>query len=207
VLSLFFEGVLLGVVPVFFVGPVLFTLLDASLHGGFRSGARVALGIAVSDVVAIALCAVGLGPVLTDPTGQLVLELLGGVILLGFGATLAIRARQVDNGNRGEPVARPFLAGFVVNFVNPFVFCYWVGVLGAVGGSRGWTPGVLVPMFGGMVTTILVTDLGKAAAASVLSRHLSGPVLTWARRISGLLLGIAGLFLLLRRFASPLLEL
>jgi len=207
VLSLFIEGVVLGIVPVFFVGPVLFTLLDASLQNGFRAGALVALGIAVSDVVAITLCAIGLGPVLTDPTGQLVLELVGGVILLGFGAVLAIRATHVDNSGQGIPVAHPFLAGFLVNFVNPFVFSFWVGVLGGLGGRQGWTPEVLVPMFGGMVTTILLTDIAKAAAASRLSRHLSGPVLTWARRVSGLLLITAGTLLLLRRLASPLVEL
>ena len=205
-LALFVEGLAWGILPVFFVGPVLFTLLDASLQGGFRAGARVALGIALSDVVAITLCAIGLGPVLTQPTGQLVLELLGGAILMGFGMALTMRAAQVDGGQRGAPVPRPLLAGFAVNFVNPFVFSYWIGVLSSIGPSRGWTPTVLVPMFGGMVTTILLTDLGKAAAASLLSRNLSGAALTWARRLSGLLLVCAGLFLFLRRLGSTLLD-
>ena len=59
-MHLFFEGLMMGVVPVFFVGPVLFTLLGASLESGFRAGAQVALGIAVSDVLAIGLVALGL---------------------------------------------------------------------------------------------------------------------------------------------------
>ena len=206
-LALFVEGLVWGIVPVFFVGPVLFTLLDASLQGGFQAGARVALGIALSDVVAIALCAIGLGPVLTHPTGQLVLEVIGGAVLVGFGLTLAMRAGRVDHSQSGESVSRPVLAGFAVNFLNPFVFSYWIGVLGGIGASRGWTPTTLVPMFGGMVTTIFVTDLAKAAAASALSRNLSGPTLTWARRISGLLLVCAGLFLFLHRFGRALLEL
>ncbi len=205
--SLFIEGIVLGIVPVFFVGPVLFTLLDTSLQSGFRAGARVALGIAASDVVAITLCAVGLGPILTDPSGQLALELIGGLILFGFGTTLALRATHVSREGRVKPVASPFLAGFLINFVNPFVFSFWVGVLGGLGAERGWTLEVLVPMFGGMVTTILVTDLAKAAVASRLKRHLSGPLLTWARRFSGLLLIGAGTILLTRRLVRPLLDL
>ena len=47
-MHLFLEGLLFGVVPVFFVGPVLFTLIHASLQSGFSAGAMVATGIAVS---------------------------------------------------------------------------------------------------------------------------------------------------------------
>jgi len=206
-IALYAEGVLLGVVCAFFVGPVLFTLLDASLQGGFLAGARVALGIAVSDVVAIALVVAGLGPVLTHPVGEQVLGILGGLILLGFGAVLALKAHKVDTGPSRRSVAWPFWAGFAVNFVNPFVFSFWVGAVGGVGTRHGWTLDVLVPTFSGMVTTILVTDLLKAGAASALSQHLTGPVLTRARRVSGVLLALAGLGLLLRPLFATALEL
>ena len=209
-MGLFLEGLAWGVGPVFFVGPVLFTLLDASLQGGFRAGARVALGIAVSDVVAIALCALGLGPVLTHPMGEQVLGVVGGVILAGFGLALALKAHQVDTGGDRKAVAWPFWAGFAVNFVNPFVFSFWVAMLASVGTRHGWSAGVFIPVFGGMVSVILATDLLKAGAASALSRHLTGPVLVWARRVSGGLLVLAGLGVLLRplylRALAPLLE-
>lgn len=196
-MRLFLEGLVMGVVPVFFVGPVLFTLLAASLEAGFLAGAQVALGIAVSDVVAIALCAAGVGPLLTQPWGQWALQLAGGAILLGFGIVMAAQAARV-----AAPEARPtspgrrFLAGFAVNFVNPFVFTFWIGAIGGLGARSDLSWAALVPFFGGMVTTILLTDLLKAAAASALQRHLSGPALTWARRASGVLLAGAGVWLL-----------
>ncbi len=205
-LGLYIEGVLLGIVCAFFVGPVLFTLLDASLQGGFVAGAKVALGIAVSDVVAIALVVAGLGPVLTHPLGEKVLGIVGGLILLGFGAVLALKADRIDAGAAPKKVGWPFWAGFAVNFVNPFVFSFWVGAVGGVGTSHGWTTDIMVPTFGGMVTTILGTDLLKAGAASALSKHLTGTVLTRARRISGALLVLAGLGLLFRPLYSPFLE-
>lgn len=196
-MRLFLEGLLMGVVPVFFVGPVLFTLLAASLEAGFVAGAQVALGIAVSDVFAIALCAAGVGPVLTQPWGQWALQLAGGLILLGFGAVMVAQAARI-----AAPEARPstpgrrFLAGFAVNFVNPFVFTFWIGAIGGLGARTDLSWDALVAFFGGMVIMILITDLMKAAAASALQRHLSGPALTWARRVSGALLVGAGVWLL-----------
>lgn len=196
-MRLFLEGLLMGVVPVFFVGPVFFTLLGASLESGFRAGAQVALGIAVSDVVAVGLVAVGLGPILTQPWGEWLLQLGGGVILAGFGVAMALGAASVHPGEAARPSGRRrFLAGFAVNFINPFVFTFWIGAMGGLVSNEGLSAATVVPFFGGMVTMILATDLLKAAAASALQRHLSGPALTWARRVSGALLVLSGLWLL-----------
>jgi threonine/homoserine/homoserine lactone efflux protein len=211
--ALYGEGVLLGIVPVFFVGPVLFTLLNAALDEGFGAGARVALGIAVSDVVAIGLCAAGVGPLLTLPLGQLLLSVGGGLILLGFGLVLALgawrdaapagpaaEASVAPSGARSR--GRHFVAGFAVNFVNPFVFTFWIGALGGVQARHGLGWEVVVPVFGGMVTTILVTDLLKAALAGAVSSSLGERGLRWARGASGVLLGVAGLWLLVHGLAS-----
>ena len=204
-LSLYFEGLLLGVVCAFFVGPVLFTLLEASVRGGLSAGARVALGIAISDAVAIALVVAGLGPVLTHPSGEQALHIAGGLILLGFGAAMVWQANAVTpSASRYE--GRPFWTGFVVNFVNPFVFSFWVGAAGGIGATHGWTPATFVPIFAGMVSTILATDLLKVVIASRLSHQLNAPILATVRRACGALLGIAGLALLLRRFLPPTLE-
>jgi threonine/homoserine/homoserine lactone efflux protein len=211
--ALYGEGVLLGIVPVFFVGPVLFTLLNAALEEGFGAGARVALGIAASDVVAIGLCAAGVGPLLTLPLGQLLLSLGGGLILLGFGLVLALGAWRdaTPAGASPPPTAasavartrgRHFLAGFAVNFVNPFVFTFWIGALGGVQARHGLGWGVVLPVFGGMVTTILVTDLLKAALAGAVSSSLGERGLRWARGASGVLLGVAGLWLVVHGLAS-----
>lgn len=199
-LGLYLEGVLLGIVPVFFVGPVLFTLLNASVDEGFGAGARVALGIAFSDVVAIGLCALGLGPLLTHPVGQVLLSVGGGLILLGFGLVLALSARRDLPSPAASPrrpsSGRHFLAGFAVNFVNPFVFTFWIGALGGVQARHGLGWDVIVAVFGGMVSTILVTDLLKAAAAGALSARLGDRGLRRARGLSGALLALAGVWLL-----------
>jgi threonine/homoserine/homoserine lactone efflux protein len=196
-LSIFGEGVLFGIVPVFFVGPVLFTLIHASLRDGFAAGAAVAAGIAVSDVVAVGLCAVGVGTLLTASWGQSFLGVAGGLILLGFGAVMVFGKMPE---RRARPArfqgARHFAAGFLVNFVNPFVFAFWIGALGVVSSRHGFEPAALVWFFGGTITTILVTDLLKARLAAALERHMSGPVVRVGQRVSGALLGGFGIYLL-----------
>ena len=196
---LFIEGLLAGVVPVFFVGPVLFTLLDAALEDGFAAGLRVALGVALSDAVAIAVCASALGPVVTADRGQLVLQLVGGAILLGFGVAMAVRGGWQPDRKAGTPrrrLASPLFAGFAINFVNPFVFAFWVGALGAFGARHPLTATVMVPFFGGMVTTIFVTDCAKAWAAGAVQRKLGGRAIGRVRQGSGILLALGGVALL-----------
>lgn len=196
-LSIYLEGVVFGVVPVFFIGPVLFTLVNASLRDGFGAGALVAAGIAVSDVVAVALCAVGVGTLLAASWGQWALAIAGGAILVGFGAVMTFGKPAARRSSKQKfQGAWHFAAGFLVNFVNPFVFAFWIGALGVVSARHGFDARTIALFFGGTITTILVTDLLKARLAAALERHLSGPALRVGQRVSGVLLGGSGIYLL-----------
>lgn len=202
-LSLYLEGLIFGIVPVFFVGPVIFTLLDASLRGGFAAGAVVAIGIAVSDVCAIALCALGLGPILSQPWGQWALQLAGGIILIAFGAVMLRGRRPVIDeaalrARGGASGLGLFARGFLVNFVNPFVFTFWIGAIGGVGERHGYTFWPLATFFAGVMTMILGTDVAKAALAGSLRERLTGRAGVWAPRVSGLALALFGASLLFR---------
>ncbi len=194
--SLFVEGLLFGVVPAFFVGPVLLTLVHASLRGGFWAGASVALGIALSDVIAIALCALGVGALLTTSWGEAALGVVGGLILLVFFCVMQVgRPPKLEAKAVKLQGVRHFVSGFLVNFVNPFVFAFWVGALGVVSERHDFEPSTLAWFFGGTLTMILATDLLKAWLASALERHLSGPSLLMGQRISGVLLMGAGIYI------------
>jgi threonine/homoserine/homoserine lactone efflux protein len=199
-MHLYLEGLLFGVVPVFFVGPVLFTLLHASLQRGFGAGALVAFGIAVSDACAVALCALGVGPLLAQRWGAWGLELAGGLILVGFGVAMLRRGPIAVPEAAGAISAAHglglFTRGFLVNFVNPFVFTFWIGAIGGVGERHGFEPRALALFFAGVISTILITDLLKAWLAEALRRRLGGRAGIWAPRVSGLALGAFGVYLL-----------
>lgn len=202
-MQLYLEGLLFGVIPVFFIGPVFFTLVHASLRDGFGAGALVAAGIAVSDVIAIALCALGVGQLLSQSWGEWALQFAGGLILVGFGVAMVVgAAKPRDPGAPAASGLRLFVSGFVVNFVNPFVFTFWIGAIGGFTAQHGFGAGKLTQFFGGVVTTILVTDVLKARLAELLGQHLHGGAIAWAQRVSGLALGGFGLYLLWRAAVS-----
>ena len=80
------EGYLTGLALIVLIGPVLFVLLRATLERGRPHGFAVALGIFVSDVIAVLLCTLGLARFLRDGQVQMWLALGGGGPWLGVEA-------------------------------------------------------------------------------------------------------------------------
>lgn len=202
---LYLEGLLFGVPAIFFVGPVLFTLLQASLRFGFRAGFAVAAGIAFSDLVCVGLCYLGLAQFLTNPTYQRILGILGGLIFLGFGFSSLLRKPkpQAPHEISGTHLASLFGQGFLVNFVNPFVFSYWIGALSMVSTRHGLQPFTVVLVFSGAITTIFVTDALKALFAARLRHYIHSATSLWLQRFLGVCFLLGGAYLLWR-ILSPM---
>ncbi len=51
-----FSGFTFGLLLAVMLGPVFFTLLQTSLHEGFKAGVHLAIGVLISDATLIALC-------------------------------------------------------------------------------------------------------------------------------------------------------
>ncbi|TNE49641.1 MAG: hypothetical protein EP343_11310 [Deltaproteobacteria bacterium] len=200
-MTLFLEGLLIGAPAIFFMGPVLLTLLQASIKHGFRAGFAVASGIAFSDVVCVALCYVGVAQFMTSPTNQRIMGIAGAIILAGFGVA-SMLSKPKPQAEVKTITSRDFVGlfvqGFLVNFVNPFVFAYWIGALGVVSNRHGLNPWVVSLMFGGAITTIYVTDTLKALFAARMKHYLQSSALLWLNRGMGFLLVLGGGYLLWR---------
>lgn len=192
------EGYLIGLSLILLIGPVLFVLLYTSLEGGRAQGLSVAFGIFISDVIAVLLCALGFEAWLKDPVVEPWLALGGGLLLLSFGAQALLKP-QIKPPERGAArklsLLSAFSRGFLVNFVNPFVFMVWIGIL-ALGSARhsGWG---LAAFMSGCLLGILTLDILKVLLAERIQRHLSAARLKWIIRGSALLLLAFGLRLLL----------
>ncbi len=198
-MQLFLEGLLLGAPAILFVGPVLFTLLQASIRHDFRAGFAVASGIAFSDVVCITLSYLGVAQFLTRPNNQKVLSVVGGIILISFGVSSLLYRRQEAKAKlKGRQFATLFGQGFLVNFANPVVFTYWIGALGLVASRHKLTPMNVTLVFAGAVTTIYVTDTLKALFANRLKHYVQSAALMWLNRIMGLCFFGAGIYLFWR---------
>lgn len=184
----FWSGYLAGLSMVVFIGPVFFTLLNSSLAYGGWAGFWVAMGIIVSDVACVAICTAGAVPLFSDPHYQRWLALAGGLLLVVMGLKYLVRPPQPAEA---PPVLRTahytafFAKGFLVNFVNPFVFFVWIGVAGyARSVYSGWSQVIL--FLSAALLGILTTDLTKVILARQLKKIITPRTLRWLSFISGL---------------------
>lgn len=128
------EGYLFGLSSVIFIGPVLFTLVQSTLEKGRPAGISTALGIIVSDIICVAVCAVGAIPFFENVTNQLWIGIAGSILLLGLGTKYTffpskkIKAEDTSSIEKSDYYVF-FTKGFLINFVNPTVFAYWIAFL------------------------------------------------------------------------------
>jgi threonine/homoserine/homoserine lactone efflux protein len=87
-----------------------------------------------------------------------------------------------------------FSQGFLINFVNPFIFVLWIGLAGL---GHGKYPVAYAEFTGGILMGILSGDILKAAFAQRLKRILHPRYLRVAFRIAGVALILFGLRVML----------
>lgn len=184
------EGLLIGLGMVIFLGPVFFTLLKSAMQHGFWAGFSVATGIFLSDVAVLLLCYFGAASFFENPENQLLLALLGSLILTGLGLRYLLK-RHVAKDQIGSIQAQNYSAflvkGFLVNFVNPFVFVVWIGLVGM--GQTKFSAGREFWLFAaGILTGIYAQDLTKVIFAHRIAGVIQPSILVKAYRVIGLVL-------------------
>ena len=186
----FLEGFVVGLGMIIFLGPVFFTLLKSSLQHGFRAGFSVATGIMVSDVAVLTLCSFGAIPFFENPDNQLWLGLGGSAILLALGIRYLLKqeaGKDVIGSIQAQRYSTYFAKGFLVNFVNPFVFVVWIGLIG-MGQTKYGSDSNLWIYCAGILSGIYLTDVTKVVFAHRISSFISPGFLLKAYKIIGFLL-------------------
>ncbi len=186
----FLEGFLVGLGMIIFIGPVFFTLLKSTLQFGFGAGISVALGIVVSDVVCIGLCLFGAKSFFEHAENQFWIASVGSVILIGLGLKYLLKPNVHTNPDlqlRSYHYTGFFAKGFLVNFVNPFVFLVWIGLIGLSHGKYGFSAELGV-WLGASLLGIFTTDSLKVLFANKVKKLIQPNILLWAYRIIGILL-------------------
>lgn len=123
-------GILLGLGTLAFIGPVLFYLLQASVLHGKVMGTAVAFGILFGDVICVTAAVIGGNNFFENPDFQWWMSFLGGIILLLLGLRNLIfpaKKSQLKPIKKEKTWWMHFTNGFLINFVNPFVFAVWFG--------------------------------------------------------------------------------
>lgn len=182
------EGYLWGLAMIVFVGPVFFTLLQNTLQKGRTAGLMVALGIIVSDVVAVALCTAGTVAFLQKAENTTYVSITGAAILFAIGGRYILKPSTNTEGKASAGgLTGAFVSGFLVNFVNPFVFGVWLTVIGYAGNKYGFDGGLYHYLLGCLLG-IFTLDSLKVLLAHRIKAFIQPQNLMIAYRIIGVVM-------------------
>ncbi|MES2141137.1 MAG: LysE family transporter [Bacteroidota bacterium] len=202
ILKAIFQGLLLGSVLAIQPGPSLFTLIQTSCKKGFKSGFALAIGIFLSDVICVLLAYLGIAQLFDNPNNKMVIGLIGGTLLIGFGL-FSIFHKKKEEEEKGiviKAVNVPLYItkGFFLNILNPSVIFLWVLWVGAVSSNKEFTKIHISLFFITTLVVVFVTDVLKAYFANKISKHLSHSILRKISILLGIILLITGLVFIYR---------
>jgi threonine/homoserine/homoserine lactone efflux protein len=197
------KGIILGLTLAALIGPVFFSLLQTSLHRGFRAGAFMAVGISLSDTLYIFLTNFFFSFLDNSPRLGYFLGLFGGFVLLGVGI-LTLLKRPVnttsDTDSAGNNLSRLRTAaligrGFLMNFAHPGVLIFWLSIITLINTTWDFPQQERVLLFGCTILTVFLTDLLKALLAHSIKHLLTPAFLLWMNRTMGVILMLFGMHL------------
>ncbi len=209
---LLMKGLLLGITLSFMIGPLFFSIVQASLEAGFRAGMAVAGGIWTSDLLFIVLVQQGLKAMeaLTAlPDFRFWAGIVGGVMLVLFGlAGLLSDRKSTSVRAAGEELTvlenkgywGQWIKGFLINTFNPGTLIFWLGIATGVVAPNAWTRGEINLFFGAMMSVLIFTDLLKIYAAKRVRNWLTPTHIVQVKRTIGLVLIVFGVVLGARAF-------
>ncbi|MBK8348913.1 MAG: LysE family transporter [Saprospiraceae bacterium] len=200
----FTEGVMLGLTLSILLGPIFVALTQTGIKHGIRAGLSVGTGIWVSDILVIS---VGwffikqLDSMAKHPSFQLWMGMVGGIILITFGILSILNKHKKDDQTKAFSARTYFgyfTKGFAVNFINPFTFVFWLGVMSTYVLGKGINGMETILLFGGIMATIVLTDSLKVILAKLIRSRMKHHHIILFSRIAGVMLIIFGITLFVR---------
>jgi threonine/homoserine/homoserine lactone efflux protein len=208
-ISLFFEGILLGLLVAVSLGPAFFAITQTGINQGFRFGIFMAIGVTFSDMLLVVISYLIGATLFDDPQNKIYVGLIGGIILIIFGSVswakkpeiLKRRNFSLDKAMPRDP--RPFgyvVRGFFLNIANPFLFFFWFGALGFVGKNamEGHILESTIIFFSGTFMTIFLSDVLKSFIGGRIKGYLRPRKEILLNKIVGVALVTFGIILIFR---------
>ena len=201
----FLQGAILGLTLSALLGPALFTLLQTSIHRGVKSGIFLATGIFMSDLSVVYLAFLGALQIISQKGNYILVGIIGGSILIGFGIYTFYRKIHIDENNNTIEVRLPgpltyILKGYFLNIMNPFVWFFWISVMVGVSSNYGGDKQGIILFFAGCLGSVFGSDVLKVFIADKLKQKLKAKILVRVNHAVGILLVICGIFLIVRVF-------
>jgi threonine/homoserine/homoserine lactone efflux protein len=202
----FIQGYLVGLAFIGFFGPVFFTLLYSTLEYGWRSGLFVVLGIFTGDLMGVMVLEFfGIADLIIQPQNMWYIGVVGGLIVIGLGLKFALRPKvNMNDVKKLKPgnYLSFYSQGFLVNFINPFLFAVWLFVMAGAASSYP-AVGDYWMFLVGVLLGIPTQDASKVLLAHRIKYLLNNTWLTWIYRVVGITLIVFGIFIMVKTIDNP----
>lgn len=195
------------------MGPAFITLVQTSLHRGFKSAAWFISGVILNDAMIISIYILTSVQVVMRSQLEVTLFSIGaGIILVLFGiftfrrkveekeSLLEKRTNEILEKEEDKPSWLLMLGkGFVINLLNPFVWIFWFSAVAVVAGSMGGNKVSTIVFFAIILGTTLTLELLKAWGAAKLKVFFNPKRTTIMNRCAGILLVVCGIYFIVLR--------
>ena len=195
------------------MGPAFITLVQTSLHRGFKTAAWFISGVILNDAMIISIYILTSVQVVMRSELEVTLFSIGaGIILVLFGiftfrrkaeekeSILEKRTNEILEKKENKPSWLLMLGkGFLINLLNPFVWIFWFSAVAVVAGSMGGNKVSTIVFFALILGTTLMCELLKAWGAAKLKVFFNPHRTTIMNRCAGILLVVCGVYFILMR--------
>lgn len=187
----FLSALLVAALP----GPAMMLVIDGAVHGGWRRGAAVAVGIVAADVLLLAAVCGGLGAALAaSPSVLALMNTAAALYLMYLGVLSLYEAKRLSGSLPPTPRRLGMREGFAVTLVNPKTILFLLAYLPQfVQPALAWPPSVQLLVLSALFVAAVAAVMGAyAAAAHSVRHHLHTPTV---RRIMAVCFGLLLIYL------------
>ncbi len=194
------KGLLLGFWLAISVGPIVFTVIKQSLNNGLKGGLLFIAGIFATDIFLVICCNVFTQFFTLLANYKKPLGIAGSILLILVGVYYVFFKKQkvITEGSqliifKTEDYAKMFLAGAVMNLLNPGILVFWFTTATAFV-SHSIKERIII--FGLALVIALGADVAKVVLADKLRKKLTPKNIHRINKINGTILIGFGLALL-----------
>ena len=192
----FIQGIQLGIILFFLVGPVFIILLEETLTRGRKAALLLISGLWLSELMLATITHFGLHQFLVESKLHYSWGYVGAAIIITVGIVTTFSKQAInDQPMRFKQLGNLFLKGWAINTFNPFVLIFWLGVATQVDFEKDFHA---LYFYAGLLMTIILGDLLKIFSAHQVSKVLKPHHLVYFRKFGGILLIILGIAMIFR---------
>lgn len=200
------EGILIGLILSFMIGPVFFVLLQTSILKGIKAALFFNVGVVLSDICFISIVYFGSRSLLEKVKNDPKLFFAGGLIMVVYGMITFFNNKKINAPTDELPIPLKsdyvslMLKGFLLNFINVGVLGFWLGTLLIMGPRLNMEPRKIYTFFSVILISYFTVDLGKIVLAKKLKQYMTAKTISKTHKVIGVFLVVFGLILITKGF-------